>query len=90
MYVVRGQAQRSFMWLHHNKERRTDLFAHLLKRHADRVEGGRPARFEVGSKDRLTQIRDLSRICAVTLRVYIVLPASPRREQLIISSPYSA
>ncbi len=73
MYVVCGQAQRSVMWLH-SKERRTDLFAHLLKRDADRVESGRPTRFEIGSKDRLTQIRDLSRICAVTLRVYIVQP----------------
>ena len=73
MYVVCGQAQRSVMWLH-NKERRTDLFAHLLKRDADRVESGRSTRFEVGSKDRLAQIRDLSRICAVTLRVYIVQP----------------
>ncbi|HNN43731.1 MAG TPA: DEAD/DEAH box helicase family protein [Nitrospira sp.] len=73
MYVVCGQAQRSVMWLH-NKERRTDLFAHLLKRDADRVEGGRPTRFEVGTKDRLAQIRDLSRVCAVTLRVYIVQP----------------
>lgn len=73
MYVVCGQAQRSIMWLH-NKERRTDLFAHLLKRDADRIERGRPTRFEVGSKDRLAQIRDLSRVCAVTLRVYIVQP----------------
>ncbi|MNR08968.1 hypothetical protein D3C85_1251500 [compost metagenome] len=73
MYVVCGQAQRSVMWLH-NKERRTDLFAHLLKRDADRVESGRPTRFEVGSKDRLVQIRDLSRICAVTLKIYIVQP----------------
>ena len=61
------------MWLH-NKERRTDLFAHLLKRDAARVEVGGPTRFEVGSKDRLAQIRDFSRICAVTLKVYIVQP----------------
>ncbi|WP_332839211.1 DEAD/DEAH box helicase [Comamonas koreensis] len=73
MYVVCGQAQRSVMWLH-NKERRTDLFAHLLKREAARVEGGRPTRFEIGSKDRLAQIRDLSRTCAIKLRVYIVQP----------------
>ena len=73
MYVVCGQAQRSIMWLH-NKERRSDLFAHLLKRDADRVESGRPTRFEIGSKDRLAQIRDLSRVCAVALRVYIVQP----------------
>jgi hypothetical protein len=73
MYVVCGQAQRSIMWLH-NKERRTDLFAHLLKRDANRVESGRPTRIEVGSKDRLAQIRDLSRVCAVNLRIYIVQP----------------
>ncbi|WP_349291327.1 DEAD/DEAH box helicase [Caenimonas sedimenti] len=73
MYVVCGQAQRSVMWLH-NKNRRTDLFAHLLKREADRIENGRPTRFEVGSKDRLAEIRDLSRVCAVALRVYIVQP----------------
>jgi hypothetical protein len=73
MYVVCGQAQRSVMWLH-NKDRRTDLFAHLLKREADRVDYGRATRFEIGSKDRLAQIRDLSRSCAVTLRVYIVQP----------------
>lgn len=73
MYVVCGQAQRSVMWLH-NKDRRTDLFGHLLKREADRVEGGRPTRFEVGSRERLADIRDLSRICAVALNVYIVQP----------------
>lgn len=73
MYVVCGQAQRSVMWLH-NKDRRTDLFVHLLKREADRVESGRASRLEVGSKDRLAQIRDLSRSCAVALRVYIVQP----------------
>lgn len=73
MYVVCGQAQRSVMWLH-NKDRRTDLFAHLLKREAARVESGRSSRFEIGSKDRLVQIRDLSRTCAVTLRICIVQP----------------
>lgn len=73
MYVVCGQAQRSVMWLH-NKDRRTDLFAHLLKREADRVENGRTTRFEVGSKERLAQIRDFSRTCTITLRVYIVQP----------------
>lgn len=73
MYVVCGQAQRSVMWLH-NKDRRTDLFAHLLKREADRVESGRSTRFEIGSKERLAQVRDLSRTCAITMRVYLVQP----------------
>lgn len=73
LYVVCGQAQRSVMWLH-NKDRRTDMFAHLLKRDAMRVEGGRPTRFEVGDTHRLAQLRDLSRSCEVRLNVFIVQP----------------
>lgn len=73
MYEVCGQAQRSVLWLH-NKDRRTDLFAHLLKREALRIESGRVTRFEVGTRERLIQIRDLSRTCRVTIRVYIVQP----------------
>lgn len=73
MYVVCGQAQRSVMWLH-NKDRRSDLFAHLLKREAARTEAGRATRIEVGTRDRLVQLRDISRTCAVTLRVFIVQP----------------
>lgn len=73
MYEVCGQAQRSVLWMH-NKDRRSDLFAHLLKREAARVDAGRPTRFEVGDRERLIQIRGLSRICAVTLRIFIVQP----------------
>ncbi len=73
MYEVCGQAQRSVLWLH-NKDRRTDLFSHLLKRESTRIESGRPTRLEVGTNERLIQLRDLSRICAVTIRVFIVQP----------------
>lgn len=73
MYEVCGQAQRSVQWLH-NKDRRTDLFAHLLKREALRIESGRSTRFEVGAKERLIEIRDLSRTCRIALRVFIVQP----------------
>lgn len=73
MYEVCGQAQRSALWMH-NKDRRSDLFAHLLKREATREEAGRSTRFEAGNRERLVQIRDLSRTCAVTLRVFIVQP----------------
>jgi superfamily II DNA or RNA helicase len=79
MYEVCGQAQRSVLWLH-NKDRRTDLFAHLLKREALRIEGGRSTRFEVGAKERLIQIRDMSRTCRVTLRVFIVQPGLSKAE----------
>lgn len=79
MYEVCGQAQRSVLWLH-NKDRRTDLFAHLLKREALRIESGRPTRFEVGTRERLIQIRDLSRTCRVTIRVFIVQPGLSKTE----------
>lgn len=73
VYEVCGQAQRSVLWLH-NKDRRTDLFAHLLKREALRAESGRASRLEVGTRDRLIQIRDLSRTCRIAIRVFIVQP----------------
>lgn len=79
MYEVCGQAQRSVLWLH-NKDRRTDLFAHLLKREALRTESGRATRFEVGSWDRLIQIRDLSRTCRITIRAFIVQPGLSKAE----------
>jgi hypothetical protein len=64
----------------HNKDRRMDLFAHLLKREALRIENGKPTRFEVGSKDRLIQIRDLSRTCKIAIRVFIVQPGLSKSE----------
>jgi hypothetical protein len=73
MYEVCGQAQRSVLWLH-NKDRQTDLFAHLLKREGRRTESGRATRFEIGTRERLVQIREISRSCRVTLRVFIVQP----------------
>lgn len=79
MYEVCGQAQRSVLWMH-NKDRRTDLFAHLLKRDALRIESGRATRFEVGTRERLIQIRDLSRTCRVTIRVFIVQPGLSKAE----------
>jgi hypothetical protein len=79
MYEVCGQAQRSVLWLH-NKDRRTDLFAHLLKREALRIESGRATRFEIGTTERLIQIRDLSRTCRVTIRAFIVQPGLSKAE----------
>lgn len=79
MYEVCGQAQRSVLWLH-NKDRRTDLFVHLLKREALRTESGRTTRFEIGTKERLIQIRDLSRTCRLTIRVFIVQPGLSKAE----------
>lgn len=79
MYEVCGQAQRSVLWMH-NKDRRTDLFAHLLKREAMRIESSRATRFEVGTRDRLIQIRDISRTCKIAIRAFIVQPGLSKAE----------
>lgn len=73
LYVVCGQAQRSIVWLH-NRDRRKDLFSHLLKRNEQRVDAGRPTRFEVGDDARLIQLRDLSKRCELRLSVFAVQP----------------
>ncbi|MDP3230266.1 MAG: DEAD/DEAH box helicase family protein [Acidovorax sp.] len=73
LYVVCGQAQRSIVWLH-NRDRRKDLFSHLLKRNEQRVDVGRPTRFEVGNDTRLIQLRDLSKRCELRLSVFAVQP----------------
>ena len=73
LYVVCGQAQKSLMWLY-NKEKRTDLFAHLLKREAKRVDRGATTRFEVGDKSALAEIREMSRRFEIRLSVWVVQP----------------
>lgn len=72
-YAVCGQAQKSLMWLH-NKDKKTDLFAHLLKREERRLGRGLATRFEIGDKATLAQVRELSRRHEVRLSVYVVQP----------------
>jgi len=73
LYVVCGQAQRSVVWLH-NRDRRKDFFTHLLQRNHNRVEAGRPTRFEHGGEARLIQLRDLSKRCELRFSVFVVQP----------------
>ncbi|WP_085314999.1 DEAD/DEAH box helicase [Derxia lacustris] len=73
LYVVCGQSQKSICWLG-NRDRRTDLFVHLLKREAKRVDHGKPSRFEVGDKRLLAELREASRRCEVSLNVFAVQP----------------
>jgi superfamily II DNA or RNA helicase len=73
LYEVCGQAQKSIHWMS-SPEKRTDIFTHLLRRDADRQEAGRSSRFEVGDKELLLTIREMSRLCPVALTIYIVQP----------------
>lgn len=77
LYVVCGQAQRSIVWLH-NRDRKKDLFDHLLKREARRLDRGKSSRFEVGDEAGLIRYRDLSKRLEVKLAVFAVQPGVSR------------
>jgi superfamily II DNA or RNA helicase len=88
LYEVCGQAQKSITWMS-SHEKRTDLFTHLLRREARRQEAEGISRYERGDSELLLTIREMSRLCPVTLKIYIVQPglskamASPEQLELL-------
>jgi hypothetical protein len=89
LYEVCGQAQKSIAWMS-SHEKRTDLFTHLLRREARRQEAGGVSRYEKGDGDLLLTIREMSRLCPISLKICIVQPglskAQASREQLELLS----
>ena len=89
LYELCGQAQKSISWMS-SPERQTDIFTHLLRREASRLDAGLSSRFEVGDADRLQTILEVSRVRPVTVRVFIVQPgvskANATRDQLELIS----
>jgi hypothetical protein len=85
LYEVCGQAQKSIFWMS-SPEKRTDLFTHLLRREARRQQSGASSRYEVGDGELLQTIREMSHLCPVSLKIYIVQPgvskANVTRDQL--------
>ena len=73
LYEVCGQAQKSVSWMI-SPEKRTDLFTHLMRREALREEMGRQTRFEVGDREQLHTIREMSRLCRVAFSIFVVQP----------------
>ncbi len=71
-------------------EKRTDLFTHLLRREARRQESGASSRYELGDGDLLLTIKEMSRLCPVSLKIFIVQPgvskANVTRDQLELMS----
>lgn len=88
LYVVCGQAQKSVAWVT-SETKKSDIFTHLLRREMDRVNNGRPTRFEVGSIDLLQTIREMSYTLSVSFSIAIVQPGlsgaeiSPDQLQLL-------
>jgi hypothetical protein len=73
LYELCGQAQKCISWLA-TAERQTDIFTHLLRRNARRLERSEQGRLEVGDPDQLLTIREMSRRRSVKLKVFIVQP----------------
>jgi hypothetical protein len=89
LYEVCGQAQKSIFWMS-SPDKRTDLFTHLMRREARRRDVGARSRLEVGDGELLHTIREMSRLCPVSLKVFIVQPgvskANATRDQLALMS----
>jgi superfamily II DNA or RNA helicase len=89
LYEVCGQAQKSIFWMS-SPEKRTDLFTHLLRREARRQQAGASSRYETGDGELLQTIREMSRLCPVSLKIFIVQPglskANATRDQLELMS----
>lgn len=89
LYEVCGQAQKSINWAF-SPEKRTDLFTHLMRRAAKRLERSTSSRYEQGSEELLQTIREISRLCLVSLRIFVVQPGLSKsgasRDQLELLS----
>ncbi|MDE0184253.1 MAG: DEAD/DEAH box helicase family protein [Candidatus Poribacteria bacterium] len=75
LYEVCGQAQKSIAWMF-SGEKQVDLFTHLLRREAGRVDRGRASRYEVGDEALLLSIREMCDLdqCSMNLKIYVVQP----------------
>lgn len=79
LYEVCGQAQKSVSWMS-SPEKRTDLFTHLLRRESARNERGEASRYEIGDGDLLQTIREMSQLCPIHLKIFIVQPGVSKQE----------
>ena len=73
LYEVCGQTQKSIVWAS-TPDKKTELFTHLLRRDALRVQRNQATRIEVGTKEDLLTLRDMSRLLPVTFKIFIVQP----------------
>jgi hypothetical protein len=89
LYEVCGQAQKSIAWVS-SPEKQYDIFTHLLRRESLRQEANRPSRYERGDGELLLTIREMSHVCPVSLRIFVVQPgvskATASRAQLELFS----
>jgi len=89
LYEVCGQVQKSIAWAS-SPTKKTELFTHLLRRESLREEANSPTRIEVGNREQLLTLRDMSRLLPVNFKFYVVQPglskANASPEQLLLLS----
>jgi superfamily II DNA or RNA helicase len=79
LYEVCGQAQKSIQWMRsHTKQ--TELFSHLLRRESKRLLRKASTRFEIGDKNELLKLREMSHQYPMKLKIYIVQPGLSVKE----------
>ena len=89
LYEVCGQTQKSISWAS-SRTKKTDLFTHLLRRESSRENANASTRIEVGTREQLLTLRDMSRLLPVNFKFYIVQPglskANASADQLLLLS----
>ena len=78
LYELCGQAQKSIFWMS-SSEKRTDLFTHLLRREERRRDARSSSRYERGDNEILQTIKEMSRLCPVSISITVVQPGLSRR-----------
>lgn len=70
LYTVCGQAQKCIQWM----EKPTDLFMHLLRRETRKQGEQEASRFEVGNRDDVLEMLEMSKVVPINLEIFIVQP----------------
>lgn len=70
LYVVCGQSEKCIRWASDSKS----LLERLIKRENDRVNKGKPSRYEVGDNKHLFTLKNKLKVYSVEYVVYIVQP----------------
>lgn len=82
LYEVCGQAQKSIHWME-SHDKQVELFTHLLRRQFRRKGGMETNRFEHGNSEDLIVIREMSRVCPIQLKIFIVQPGLSKQSATV-------
>lgn len=76
LYEVCGQAQKSIHWI----EKPSALFTHLLEREETRMDKSKVSRIQVGSADKIDELRNMASYYRMMLKIFIVQPGLSKQK----------